>query len=46
MCAEDAPAAAPQRILLIKPSSLGDVIHALPVLAGLRRAYPQAHIAW
>jgi lipopolysaccharide heptosyltransferase II len=37
---------AARRILLIKPSSLGDIIHALPMLAGLRQAYPQAHIAW
>jgi heptosyltransferase I len=36
----------PRRILLIKPSSLGDIIHALPVLAGLRARYPAAHIAW
>lgn len=35
-----------QRILLIKPSSLGDIVHALPVLAALRAAYPHAHIAW
>jgi len=35
-----------QRILLIKPSSLGDVIHALPVLHGLRVRFPDAHIAW
>ncbi len=35
-----------QRILIIKPSSLGDVVHALPVLAVLRRACPGAHIAW
>ena len=35
-----------QRILIIKPSSLGDIVHALPVLAALRAAYPQAHIAW
>jgi heptosyltransferase I len=35
-----------QRIAIIKPSSFGDVIHALPVLAGLRRRYPDAHIAW
>jgi len=35
-----------ERILIIKPSSLGDVVHALPVLAALRRAYPRAHIAW
>jgi lipopolysaccharide heptosyltransferase I len=35
-----------QRILIIKPSSLGDIIHALPVLAALRAAYPRAHVAW
>lgn len=35
-----------KRILLIKPSSPGDIIHALPVLRGLRRRFPAAHIAW
>lgn len=35
-----------RRILLIKPSSLGDVIHALPVLNGLRRRYPDSAIDW
>ncbi len=35
-----------QRILLIKPSSPGDIIHALPVLHGLRLRYPKAHLAW
>jgi lipopolysaccharide heptosyltransferase I len=35
-----------ERILLIKPSSPGDIIHALPVLHGLRRRYSTAHIAW
>ncbi|MBN1344284.1 MAG: lipopolysaccharide heptosyltransferase II [Phycisphaerae bacterium] len=35
-----------ERILLIKPSSLGDVTHALPILEGLRKRYPNAHIAW
>jgi heptosyltransferase-1 len=35
-----------ERILLIKPSSLGDVVHALPVLHGLRRRYPEARIDW
>jgi lipopolysaccharide heptosyltransferase I len=34
------------RILIIKPSSPGDIIHALPVLHGLRQRYPGAHIAW
>jgi lipopolysaccharide heptosyltransferase I len=36
----------PARILLIKPSSLGDVVHALPVLSLLRRRWPKAHISW
>ncbi len=35
-----------KRILLIKPSSLGDIIHALPVLCGLRNRYPDARIDW
>jgi lipopolysaccharide heptosyltransferase I len=36
----------PQRILIIKPSALGDVVHSLPVLNLLRRRWPAAHIAW
>ena len=35
-----------KRVLIIKPSSMGDVVHALPVLGALRRAWPGAHIAW
>src|SRR5271156_3503050 len=35
-----------RRIVLIKPSSLGDIVHSLPVLTALRRRYPQAYIAW
>ena len=35
-----------ERILLVKPSSLGDVVHALPVLHGLRTRYPNAKIDW
>lgn len=35
-----------QRIALIKPSALGDIVHALPVLSALRRRYPNAHITW
>ena len=34
------------RILLIKPSALGDVVNALPVLPKLRARYPQARIDW
>jgi len=37
---------APKRVLIIKPSALGDVVTALPVLRGLRRGLPQARIAW
>ena len=36
----------PQYILIIKLSSLGDVIHALPALRTLRQLYPKAYIAW
>ena len=34
------------RILLIKPSALGDVVHTIPVLVKLRRRYPRARIDW
>ncbi len=34
------------RVLIIKPSSLGDIVHALPVLSALRRTWPKAHLAW
>lgn len=36
----------PRRILILKPSALGDIAHALPVLPALRKALPEAHIAW
>ncbi len=34
------------RILLIKTSSLGDVIHNLPVVSDLRLSFPKARIDW
>ena len=34
------------RILVIKPSSLGDIVHALPTVASLRRRFPSAKITW
>jgi lipopolysaccharide heptosyltransferase I len=34
------------KILILKPSSLGDVIHALPVLRLLKRHLPQSRIFW
>ena len=33
-------------ILIVKLSSIGDVIHTLPSLTALRRLYPDAHITW
>jgi lipopolysaccharide heptosyltransferase I len=36
----------PQRILIIKPSAIGDVVHALPALNLLRRRWPAAKISW
>lgn len=35
-----------QRILIVRLSHLGDVVHALPVLDAVRRAHPRARIAW
>jgi len=33
-------------ILIVKLSAIGDIIHTLPALAQLRRAFPQARIYW
>ena len=35
-----------ERILLIKLSAIGDVIHTIPLLNALRRRYPAARIDW
>ena len=35
-----------KKILIIKLSSLGDVVHTLPVSRTLRQEYPKAYIAW
>jgi heptosyltransferase-1 len=35
-----------RRILLIKLSAVGDVVHTIPVLNKLRRRYPSARIDW
>ena len=34
------------RVLLVRPSSLGDVVHALPVVSDIARARPDAIIDW
>ena len=40
------PSADAPRIALVKLSSLGDVVHALPVAATLRAARPRARLVW
>ncbi len=35
-----------RNILIIKPSSIGDVVHTLPIWNLLHRRYPQARISW
>lgn len=34
------------RVLLVRLGALGDIVHALPVAAALRRAFPGARIDW
>ncbi|HEX5706906.1 MAG TPA: glycosyltransferase family 9 protein [Pyrinomonadaceae bacterium] len=34
------------RVLFVKLGSIGDIVHTLPALAALRRARPDAQIAW
>lgn len=38
--------APPRRVLIILLGAIGDVVRALPLLGRMRRAWPQAHIAW
>jgi lipopolysaccharide heptosyltransferase I len=35
-----------REILVIKPSSLGDIIHALPAIGSIRKRFAQARISW
>ena len=34
------------RFLIVRLGALGDVVHAIPVAAALRRAFPDARIDW
>ncbi|MHB8202717.1 MAG: glycosyltransferase family 9 protein [Desulfomonilaceae bacterium] len=33
-------------VLIIKPSSMGDIIHSLPLVHALKRHYPSCHVGW
>ena len=36
----------PHKILIVKPSSLGDVVHSLPFLNAMNTCFPGAEIHW
>lgn len=38
--------AAPESVLILKPSSLGDVLHTLPAVAALKQHWPSSRIRW
>jgi heptosyltransferase I len=38
--------AAPERILIIRLSSLGDILHTLPAFQDLRSSFPRARVDW
>jgi len=35
-----------RKILIVKPSSLGDIIHALPLLSAVKTALPDSEVHW
>lgn len=35
-----------KKICLVRPSAIGDTVHALGLANGLRKGYPDAHITW
>ena len=39
-------AKSPRKILIVKPSSLGDVVHSLPFLNSIRSCFPNSEIHW
>ncbi|GLI32637.1 lipopolysaccharide heptosyltransferase I [Desulforhabdus amnigena] len=36
----------PAKILIVKPSALGDIVHSLPFLNAVRERFPKAEIHW
>ena len=36
----------PKEILIVKPSSLGDIVHTLPAVAAIKAHWPGAHLRW
>lgn len=40
------PALSPARILIVKLTSVGDILHTFPAVGAIARAFPQATLAW
>ena len=38
--------APPESVLILKPSSLGDVVHTLPAVSAIRRHWPKTRLSW
>ena len=36
----------PEKILIVRLSAIGDVVHALPALKSLRANFPDSEISW
>jgi heptosyltransferase-1 len=36
----------PSSVLVVKPSSLGDIVHTLPAVHYLKATFPSAKISW
>jgi lipopolysaccharide heptosyltransferase I len=36
----------PKKIVVVKPSSLGDIVHSFPFLAAMKETFPSAEIHW
>lgn len=35
-----------KRILIVKPSSMGDVVHTVPLVHAIKRCFPSAYVGW
>jgi lipopolysaccharide heptosyltransferase I len=44
--ADPQPHHPPGRILVVKPSSLGDIVHTLPLVHALKRSFPATSLGW
>ncbi len=43
---ENAALFTPRRLLIVRLGSMGDIIHTLPAVTALRRAFPEASMGW